>query len=72
MEKVKYIANKILNLFFIVFISVFIYSFYINLQAEEKNSNIIDNTPKDLNNNSIEDILENSFNSVCRYFKIKG
>ena len=71
MKKAKYIMKKMLKLFFIIFISIFIYSFYINLQAEENNENVIGNRPKDLNNNSIEDILENNFNSVVGISRLK-
>ena len=71
MKKAKYIMKKMLKLFFIVFISIFIYAFYMNLQAMENNTKIIKEIPTDINNNSIEDILENNFNSVCRNFKIK-
>ena len=71
MKKVKYIVKKISKLFFIIFISIFIYSLYMSLQAEEKTPSIIENRPKDFNNNSIEDILDNNINSVCRNFKIK-
>lgn len=70
-KKAKFIMKKMLKLFFIIFISIFIYSFYISLQAEESNKSTIENQTKDFNNNSIEDILENNFNSVCGISKLK-
>ena len=71
MEKAKYILKKMLKLFCIIFISIFIYSFYMNLQAEEHDTSVIESKPKDLNNNSIEDILENNFNSVVGISRLK-
>ena len=71
MDKVKYIIKKMLKLFFIIFISIFIYIFYMNLQAVENNDVLIEKRNVDLNNNSIEDILENNFNSVVGISKLK-
>ena len=70
-EKAKYIMKKMLKLFLIIFISIFIYSFYMNLHAEENNISVLESRPKDLNNNSVEDIIENNFNSVVGISKLK-
>ena len=72
MKKTKYILKKMLKLFFIIFISIFIYAFYLNLQAVENNERIVEQKKSDLNNNSIEDILENNFNSVVGISKLKN
>lgn len=71
MKKAKYIAKKMLKLFFIIFVSIFIYAFYMNLQAQENNTNATEQRPVDTNNNSIEDIIENNFNSVVGISKLK-
>lgn len=71
MKKAKYIMKKMLKLFLIIFISVFIYAFYMNLQAMDNNEKEIEQMPTDLNNNSVEDILENNFNSVVGISKLK-
>lgn len=72
MKKTKYIMRKMLKLFFIIFISIFIYAFYMNLQAMENSEGTIEQKSADLNNNSIEDILENNFNSVVGISKLKN
>lgn len=72
MKKTKYIMKKMLKLFFIIFISIFIYAFYMNLQAIENSNKIPEQRPVDSNNNSIEDILENNFNSVVGISKLKN
>ena len=72
MKKTKYIMKKMLKLFFVIFISIFIYAFYMNLQAIENSNKIPEQRPVDSNNNSIEDILENNFNSVVGISKLKN
>ena len=71
-NKAKYIMKKMLKIFLIIFISIFIYEFYIDLQTQESEADV-SSTQKDsdVNSNSIEDVLENSFNSVVGISKLK-
>lgn len=72
-NKTKYIINKLLKLFLIIFISIFIYEFYIDLQTQESEADITsEENDKNINSNSIEDVLENSFNSVVGISKLKN
>lgn len=71
-NKTKYIIKKILKLFLIILISIFIYEFYIDLQNQESDADIASTQKNvDTNSNYIEDILENSFNSVVGISKLK-
>ena len=72
MKKAKYIFKKMFKLFIIIFISIFIYAFYMNLRAEENNISYVEKRVVDSNNNSIEDILDNNFNSVVGISKLKN
>lgn len=70
-NKIKYIIKKIFKLFLIIFITILIYQFYIDLQTQTSKADITIDNNKDINNNSITDILENSFNSVVGVSKLK-
>ena len=71
-RKSKYIIKRMFKLFLVVFISIFIYQFYINLQTQISEADIIsDENDKDINSNSVEDVLENSFNCVVGISKLK-
>ena len=71
-NKIKYIIKKILKLFLIFLITILVYEFYISLQTPSINAEIKTQSHEDINNNSITDILENSFNSVVGISKLKN
>lgn len=72
-NKSKYIIKKMFKLFLLIFSTVLIYQFYINLQTQISRADIgVDYDKKDTNNNSITDVLENSFNSVVGISKLKN
>ncbi len=68
-EKSKYIIKKIFKLFFIIFITILIYGFYIDLQTQTSKADIPEES--DINHNSITDVLETSFHSVVGISKLK-
>lgn len=70
-NKTKYIIKKIFKLFLIVFITILIYGFYINLQTQISEADIT-KEKSDQNQNSITDILETSFHSVVGISKLKN
>lgn len=71
-NKSKYIIKKMLKLFLIIFITILIYQFYMNLQTPiSKADTMQENQSNDSNYNSITDILETNFNSVVGISKLK-
>lgn len=71
-NKFKYIAKKMIKIFLIVFITIIVYQFYINLQTQTSKADTTQRSSTvDTNSNSITDVLENSFNSVVGISKLK-
>lgn len=71
-NKSKYIIKKIFKLILIIFISIIIYEFYIDLQTQTSEADFMTEQNNNINNNSIEDVLENSFNSVVGISRLKN
>ena len=72
-KRTKYILKRMLKLFFVISISIFIYQFYISLQTQVSEADMsLENSYEDMNKNSITDILENNFNCVVGISKLKN
>lgn len=71
-SKSKYIIKKIFKLFLIIFITIIIYQFYIELETQITKADIQIKAYNDNNGNSITDVLEESFNSVVGISKLQN